>query len=187
MAVGKLAAMSAKVNLTIEQGATFSKVLTWKTGATQDTATPVDLTDNTAKAAQIADLTEQVAAANTATQTAQAAQTQAEADRDAALAQVQALQAQLTAYQTPTVNGVPQSIHKWQALVGMGKDGIRDSVLTFITTLSQAAQDLWAESTMVERSSPLFTIAEAKLGWTSAQIDDMFTRYNAITLADVTA
>lgn len=145
------------------------------------------LTDNTAKAAQIADLTTQVATANTATDTAQAAQTQAQADRDAALAQVQALQAQLAAYQTPTVNGVPQAIHKWQVMVGLGKDGIRDSVMAFITTLSQAAQDLWAESTMVERSSPLFAIAESKLGWTSAQIDDMFTRYNAITLADITA
>lgn len=41
--------MAAKVNLCIEQGATFQKTLTWKTGATADAATAVDLTGYTAR------------------------------------------------------------------------------------------------------------------------------------------
>jgi hypothetical protein len=86
-----------------------------------------------------------------------------------------------------TINGVPQELRKWQVLVGLGRDGIRGPVLAFIGTLSQAAQDLWNESTAVDRGSPLFDIAKAKLGWTDAQIDDMFVRYSAITVADVTA
>lgn len=38
-----------KIKLEIPQGATFSKVVTWKTGATKATATPVDLTGCTAR------------------------------------------------------------------------------------------------------------------------------------------
>jgi hypothetical protein len=38
--------MSAKMNLTFEQGATFRKTITWKTGTP---ATPVDLTGCTAR------------------------------------------------------------------------------------------------------------------------------------------
>lgn len=38
-----------KIKLEIPQGATFSKLVTWKTGATVAAATPVDLTNCTAR------------------------------------------------------------------------------------------------------------------------------------------
>lgn len=42
--------MAAKINLTIEQGATFMKRLTWTTGPSVEAATPKDLTGYTARA-----------------------------------------------------------------------------------------------------------------------------------------
>lgn len=39
-----------KVNLDIEQGATFDKTYTWMSGASRDTAVPVDLTSCKARA-----------------------------------------------------------------------------------------------------------------------------------------
>jgi hypothetical protein len=130
------------------------------------------LADGDAKAAQIATLTGQC--------------TQFAADRDAAIADKQALAAQLNALQPAAINGVPQTMHKWQALIGLRRDGLHDGVVAFLATLSPEAQDLWNESTMVERGSPLFVIAKTRLGWTDAQIDDMYVRYSKITLADVT-
>jgi hypothetical protein len=77
-------------------------------------------------------------------------------------------------------------IRKWQALIGMQRDGIKQTVLAFIGSLSQDAQDFWAGSTAIERSSPLFAAAKAHFGWTDAQIDDMFRRYSLITGSDIT-
>lgn len=41
--------MAGKVNLDVDQGATFSKRLTWKTGASVGAAAPVNLTGYTAR------------------------------------------------------------------------------------------------------------------------------------------
>lgn len=84
-------------------------------------------------------------------------------------------------------DGVPLELRKWQVLIGLRRDAMLDQVLTFIGTLSQEAQDLWRESTAVDRDSPLFELAKQHFGWTDATIDGMYLRYSQITLADVAA
>lgn len=45
----QVAAKAVRINLQIEQGATFHPTWTWKSGATEATAVPVDLTGCTAR------------------------------------------------------------------------------------------------------------------------------------------
>lgn len=45
----QVAAKAVRINLQVEQGATFNPIWTWKSGATEASATPVDLTGCTAR------------------------------------------------------------------------------------------------------------------------------------------
>jgi hypothetical protein len=87
----------------------------------------------------------------------------------------------------PSPTGQVLEIAKWKALVGLEQDGLTATVNAFIASLSPQAQALWNASASIQRSSPLFAVAKQHLGWTDAQIDNMFTRYSQITLADVSA
>lgn len=83
-------------------------------------------------------------------------------------------------------SGQVLEVRKWQALIGLQRDGIKQQVLDFIATLSEEAQAFWEGSTAIERSSPLFAAAKQHFGWSDAVIDDMFNRYSRITAADIT-
>lgn len=88
---------------------------------------------------------------------------------------------------SPGVTGQVTELPKWKVLVGLARDGIKAQVLGFIATMSDEAQALWDGATAVQRDSPLFGAAKTAFGWTDAMIDDMFTRYSQITMADITA
>jgi hypothetical protein len=126
------------------------------------------------------------AAKDIALKAATEAQAAAEAARDAALAEAATLTAQLAALQ-PVINGVPQFVKKWQLLAGLRMDNIYTPVMAFINALPPAALDLWSGSAGVERDSPFLVPFKSQFGKTDADLDSMFTRYSAITQADVLA
>lgn len=142
-----------------------------------------------AQAAQIADLTTQAAAA-------QQSQADAETARDAALAQVQELQAQLLEYQTPVdENGVPKAVTMRQGQEEMLFTPTVNSSLTLLDWIDaaidaiadpiaqRAALITWTKSSMIERANPLVlqlrpvvqqALGLADLTATDAAIDQMF-------------
>lgn len=115
----------------------------------------------------------------------------AEGERDAALAEAESLRQQLTAYQTPTVNGVPQFIKKWQLWAGLRMDDpsltLYKAVKAYTESFTGMMRDLWLDSTGIERTAPALAGFKAGFGKTDADLDDMFTRYAAITLAQASA
>lgn len=134
------------------------------------------LADNDAKAAQIATLTADKAAADTA--------------RDAALAERDTLAGQLAAMQ-PVINGVPQFIKKWQLWAGLRMDdptlALYNAVLAYTETFTGMKLDLWRDSTGIERTAPALDGFKAGFNKTDADLDAMFTRYAAITLEQASA
>lgn len=137
------------------------------------------IADGETKAAQIATLTADL-------QSTQEGKAAAESARDAALAQVAGLQAQLAALQ-PVINGVPQFIKKWQLWAGLRMDdpslATYNAVKAYTESFTGMKRDLWLDSTGIERSAPALDGFKAGFHKTDADLDDMFTRYAAITLA----
>lgn len=149
------------------------------------------LADNTAKAAQIAQLTSERDAQSQAREAAEAA-------RDEAQAMVQQLQAQLAEYQTPVdENGVPKAVTMRQGQEEMLFTPTVDASLTLLDWVEaainaiadpitkRAALITWTKSTMIERDFPLVlqlrpvvqqALGLADLAAAEAAIDQMFIR-----------
>lgn len=116
--------------------------------------------------------------------TLKASQQTIEAERDAALARVAELQAQLDAIHPPAVNGVPQQVTRRQAKTLMeltphptagnlwlaalaAAEAIADAQ-TRIVTVNYLMESLYFEYPRV------LAMAQALLGMTAAQVDQMF-------------
>lgn len=116
--------------------------------------------------------------------TLKASQQTIETERDAALAQAAALQAQLDAIHPPAINGVPQQVTRrqaktlmeltphptagnlWQAALAAA-EAIQDAP-TRIVTVNYLMESLHFEYPQV------LSIAQSLLGMTAAQVDQMF-------------
>ncbi len=111
----------------------------------------------------------------------------AKATADALAAQ---LQAQLAAL-APVIDGVPQFIKKWQLWAGLRMDDptltLYGAVKAYTESFTGMKRDLWLDSTGIERTAPALEGFKAGFHKTDADIDDMFTRYAAITLAQASA
>lgn len=133
------------------------------------------LLDNDAKAAQLAQLQADHAAALQA-------KAQAEAQRDA-------LQAQLTALQQQTGTPSAQYIRKWQLWAGLRTDDPSGQLLAgvkaYIAALPAAVLDLWDGSAGIERTSPFLAGFKVTFGKSDADLNSMFDRYSKITQDDV--
>lgn len=108
-----------------------------------------------------------------------AAKNAAEGSRDAALAEVEALQQLLAEYQTPVdENGVPKQVTMRQAqlaLLGAGLlDLVEDAIAAIPGDAGRAAQITWTKSSAVQRTNPLINQLAAGLGLTGQQIDALF-------------
>lgn len=117
-----------------------------------------------AQAAQIAALTADKSAADQA--------------RDAALAQVADLQAQLAALQGDVINGVPQRVTMRQARLALHAAGLLAGVDVAIDALPEpqktAARIEWDYSSAIDRLKPVVVMLGAALGLTPEQIDQLF-------------
>lgn len=106
-----------------------------------------------------------------------------QAARDAALAQLAALQ--------PVVNGVPQFIKKWQLWAGLRMDDptltTYNAVKAYTDSFTGMKRDLWLDSTGIERKAPALAEFKAAFHKTDADLDGMFTRYAAITIEQASA
>lgn len=130
------------------------------------------LLDNEAKAAQIATLTAEKAAAV-------AAQAVAETASAAALAQVQELQAKLTAYESPAdINGVPEWVYASQAYKALIQSGAMAGVKAMLaadtSVEGQMAQADFEKSARFYRTNPTLVGFIAKGAFTDAQMDGLF-------------
>lgn len=130
------------------------------------------LADNTAKAAQIAQLISERDAA-------QEAQTAAEAARDEALAELAKLQP------LPPVNGVPQEVTRRQArqaLILSGKFGLVQPAIDSILDVTQRAlmQSEWDDSQTFQRQRPSLIQMAAAIGLTDADLDALFVQAAAL-------
>jgi hypothetical protein len=124
------------------------------------------------QAAQIVTLTAEKAAAETA-------RIAAETARDTALAEVEALTAQLAEYQTPVdANGVPKQVTMRQAQLALLAAGLLDDVEAAIAAIpgdaGRAAQITWTKSSAVQRDNALIGQLAGALGLTSAEVDALF-------------
>lgn len=132
------------------------------------------LTDNTAKAAQIAQLT-------TERDTQQQAREAAESARDEAQAMVQQLQARLAEVNPPPVNGVPQVVSRKQgraALILAGLFGQVQPIIDAVPDATQRAltQNAWDSAQTFERQDPFLLSLGAALGLDDAQLDALFVQ-----------
>ena len=154
----------------------------------------VALTDSSLLSAISADINTaaltQIEALTSEKDTAVAAKTAAEAARDAALSEKATLAAQLAALQ-PVINGVPQFIKKWQLWAGLRMDdpslATYNAVKAYTEAFTGMKRDLWLDSTGIERVAPSLADFKSDFGKTDADLDDMFTRYAAITLEQASA
>jgi hypothetical protein len=170
----------------LEDGAVISsKMLPPRAVSAHDAAAlgPVADAFNLASLATVGSQAEQIA-------TLAADKAAAEAARDSALAEKQSLADQLAALQ-PVIDGVPQFVKKWQLWAGLRMDdptlATYNAVKAYTASFTGALKDLWDDSTGVERTAPALDGFKSGFGKTDADLDDMFTRYAAITQADVVA
>ena len=128
-----------------------------------------------AKDAEIATLKADAEKAKTDAAQALSAMT---AERDAAIAQAAALQAQIDAAAPPTVNGVPQSITMRQArlaLLGAGKLSLVDAAIDSMPEPQKSAARIeWEYSNEVQRNNGFVAALGPALGMTEEQIDQLF-------------
>lgn len=116
----------------------------------------------------------------------------AEGERDAALNQVQALQAQIAALEQAPPPATLRFIKKWQLTAGMRKDDPSGALVAgfkyVIANLPVEVKELWDGSAGIEEGSPFESIAKAPpMSLTDAQIEHMYSTYPLITQADVLA
>lgn len=117
-----------------------------------------------------------IAALTAARDTALTGKATAEATRDAAVARVAELEAQIAG---PIVNGIPQRVTMRQAqlaLLGAGKLDAVEAAIAAIPDATQrkAAQITWDKSSAVERNNGLIAALAPALGLSSGQIDALF-------------
>lgn len=129
---------------------------------------------NEAQAAQLATLSLEKADADQA-------KTVAESARDAALAQVQELQAQLDAYVSPVaVNGVPEWVYKSQAYKALTVTDNMDKLTAALATAAtqsmagKLAKIDFETSAKFYRNHPTVAMFVATGLFTDAQVDDLF-------------
>jgi len=106
------------------------------------------------------------------------------AERDAALASVGPLQAEidrLTSLIPPPVdpNAVPEVITRTQARLVLHRAGLLDTVLQIIAAGGIEAQ-IWYEANEWHRSSPVLASMSQALGFTDEQVDNLFRAAGAI-------
>jgi hypothetical protein len=62
-----------------------------------------------------------------------------------------------------------------------------NAVKQYTESFTGMKRDLWLDSTGIERTAPALSDFKTAFGKTDADLDDMFTRYAAITLAQASA
>jgi hypothetical protein len=149
---------------------------------------PVALTDGAALSAISSEINTAAladnAAKDVALQAAVDAQKAAETARDAALAQVDALNARIAELQPPAVNGVPQEVTMRQAQLALLATKLADgsslldhvdaAIAAMTGDAGRAAQITWGKSADVLRTNPLIAQLQGALGLDDAQIDALF-------------
>jgi len=141
-------------------------------GITSDDAPLLAQISATINAAALADN----AAKDAALAAAQADKTAAEQARDAAQAQVAELTAQLAALKPAMVNGVPQSVTRFQALAVLDADGLLDRVTAIMSApeTPRIAKLAWDNAQSFDRDSPTIGALAGVLGLTGPMLDDLF-------------
>lgn len=139
-----------------------------------DSINQAALTDNTAKAAQIAQLISE------RDENARA-RSEAESARDEAQAMVQQLQAQLSELNPQPVNGVPQVVSRKQGRAALILAGLFSQVQPVIDAIPDATQraltqNAWDSAQTFERKDPFLLSLGAALGLDDAQLDALFVQ-----------
>jgi hypothetical protein len=134
-----------------------------------------------AKDAEIATLKADAEKAKTDAAQALSAMT---SERDAAIAQAAALQAQIDAAAPPTVNGVPQSITPAQGETQLLREGLLDAVRGILAHEStpEEMKIAFARASIWERQSPSVLAMMAALKKSDADADAFFTAAAQIKL-----
>jgi hypothetical protein len=73
------------------------------------------------------------------------------------------------------IAAVPTIITMRQARIALSRAGLLDEVEVLVTAIGGEAQIVWEYSSEVQRLNPLVGIVAAQAGWTTIQVDDLFT------------
>ena len=74
----------------------------------------------------------------------------------------------------PIVSAIPECVSMKQARLVLLQNGLLSAVNAVILTMPEAAQIEWEFSADVHRENALVIAMQSLLGWTDAQMDDLF-------------
>ena len=85
------------------------------------------------------------------------------------------------ATQSGAINGVSQSVTRYQALAALYNAGLLDQVKAAVAAAGGLTQIAWDNATTFERSSAFISAMQGALGLTAAQVDGLFVAAAQIT------